>query len=225
MRIPVFGFSQSGRTGSQFSLVLCLLVLCFMQEVCEMKKNLNAGPVLFPQPVLPIATYGEDGTVDVMTMAWGGMSAGDRIALNISKNHKTTKNIRSRKAFTISVADLPHLVETDFFGIESGNNDPKKFEKSGLHAVKSEHVDAPVIEEYPLTVECEVESIDDSGEESHIIGKIINVLADEDVLSENGKIDVTKLNAFCFDMNQNRYFAIGDQVGKAWHDGTALMKK
>lgn len=190
-----------------------------------MKKNVKAGPVLFPQPVLPIATYGEDGTVDVMTMAWGGMSAGDRIALNIGKNHKTTKNIRNRKAFTISVADLPHLTETDFFGIDSGNDDPRKFEKSGLHAVKSEQVDAPVIEEYPLTVECEVESIDDSGEESHIIGKIINVLADEDVLSENGKIDVTKLNAFCFDMNQNRYFAIGEQVGQAWHDGAKLMKK
>lgn len=190
-----------------------------------MKKNLKPDPVLFPQPVLPIATWNEDCSVDVMTMAWGGTSAGDRVALNIGKNHKTTKNIRNRKAFTISVADLPHLVETDYFGIDTANTDPDKFKKSGLHASESKFVNAPVVEEYPLTLECEVESIDDSGEESHIVGKVFNVLADEDIVDENGKIDVSRIQAYCFDMNQNRYFVIGDQAGRAWHDGLALMKK
>lgn len=190
-----------------------------------MKKDVKPGPVLFPQPVLPIATWNEDGSVDVMTMAWGGTAAEDLVSLNISENHQTTKNILNKKAFTISIADLPHLKETDFFGIESAAKDHNKFEKSGLHAVPSKNVDAPVILEYPVTLECVVESVGKSGPEAHIVGKVVNVLADADVLDENGKIDVTKINAYCFDMNQNRYFEIGKQAGKAWHDGLSILEK
>ena len=121
-----------------------------------MKKSLGVKPYTFPMPVLMIATYGEDGTVDVMNMAWGGVCAMNMVALNIDEDHKTSENIKKRGAFTLSIADIPHIEAADFFGIATGNKMADKFERSGLHAVKSENVDAPVVEEFPLTLECKV---------------------------------------------------------------------
>ena len=121
-----------------------------------MKKELGIHPYAFPMPVLMISTYGEDGKVDVMNMAWGGICAENMVALNIDEDHKTAKNIKARGAFTLSVADIPHIEAADFFGIATGNKMEDKFERSGLHAVKSQKVDAPVVEEFPLTLECKV---------------------------------------------------------------------
>lgn len=116
-----------------------------------MKKDLGVKPYLFPMPVLMIATYGDDGTVDVMNMAWGGICAENMVSLNIDTDHKTAKNIKKRGAFTLSIADVPHIQAADFFGIASGNKMEDKFARSGLTAVKSEKVDAPVVQEFPLT--------------------------------------------------------------------------
>ena len=121
-----------------------------------MKKDLGVKPYLFPMPVLMIATYGDDGTVDVMNMAWGGICAENMVSLNIDTDHKTAKNIKKRGAFTLSIADVPHIQAADFFGIASGNKMEDKFARSGLTAVKSEKVDAPVVQEFPLTLECKV---------------------------------------------------------------------
>lgn len=189
-----------------------------------MKKDLGVNPYLFPMPVLMISTYGEDDIVDVMNMAWGGICSRNMVALNISENHKTAKNIRQRGAFTISVADIAHIKEADFFGIASGNTMSGKFERSGLHAVKSNKVDAPVIEEFPLTLECRVAEIQHDNYGFRVIGEILNTLADEKVLDPNGKVDPVKLNAFVFDQFQNGYYAIGDKVGQAWSSGADLMK-
>ena len=117
-----------------------------------MKKDLGSLPAVFPMPVLMVATYGEDGKVDVMNVAWGNICGMDKIALNLGSDRKTLANIRERKAFTVALADEAHIKEADFFGIASGNKMPDKFERSGLHAVKSANVDAPVIEEFLLTM-------------------------------------------------------------------------
>ena len=121
-----------------------------------MLKDLGVKPYTFPMPVLLIATYGEDGKVDVMNMAWGGVCAENMVALNIDEDHKTSENIKKRGAFTLSIADLPHIEQADFFGIATGNKMEDKFERSDLHAVKSARVDAPVVTEFPLTLECKV---------------------------------------------------------------------
>ena len=189
-----------------------------------MKKSLGANPYLFPMPVLMIATYDENNVVDVMNMAWGGICEIDMVALNIEKERKTEKNIELKGAFTVSIADIEHLAEADFFGIASGNTMPDKFERSGLHAVKSENVDAPVVEEFPVTLECEVAQVQTEGGSLRIVGKIVNVLADEKVLDEKGKVDPVKLNAFVFDQFQNGYYAIGEKVGQAWSSGDKFMK-
>ena len=172
-----------------------------------MTKNLGVQPYLFPMPTYMIGTYNEDDTVDVMMMAWGGICAEDMVALNLEAEHKTVANLETRKAFTLAVPDT--LRESDFFGIASSNKMADKFERTGLHAVKSERVNAPVITEYPLTLECEVVEM-----QSQPYG--LRVL---------GKIDAGKLNAFAFDQMQNGYYAIGEKVGQAWNSGADLMKK
>lgn len=189
-----------------------------------MKKDLGVKPYLFPMPVLMIATYGDDGTVDVMNMAWGGICAENMVSLNIDADHKTAKNIKKRGAFTLSIADVPHIQAADFFGIASGNKMEDKFARSGLTAVKSEKVDAPVVQEFPLTLECKV--VEDKMEVygHHVLGEIVGVLADESVLDETGKVDASKLNAFAFDQFRSGYYAIGEKVGQAWHTGAPLMK-
>ena len=189
-----------------------------------MKKSLGAEPYLFPMPVLMISTYNEDGTVNVMNMAWGGICAENMVALNITETHKTAQNIKKRMAFTLSIADIAHLDEADFLGIASGNKMADKFEKSGLHAVKSDKVDAPIVEDFPLTLECKVVELQSTVYGFRVLGEIVDVLAEETVIGANGKIDPTKLNAFVFDQFQHGYYAIGEKVGQAWSNGTKYMK-
>ncbi len=189
-----------------------------------MKKEFGVKPYLFPMPVLMIATYCEDGTVDVMNMAWGGICDDNLVALNISESHKTAENLKRRGAFTLSIADKAHLAEADFFGIASANKMPDKFARSGLHAVKSQHVDAPVVEEFPLTMECKVAELQHTATGFRVVGEIVNLLAEEAVLDEKGQIDPVKLNAIVFDPFQNGYYTIGKRVGQAWSSGAALTK-
>lgn len=190
-----------------------------------MKKDLGVKPYLFPMPVLMISTYGDGDVVDVMNMAWGGICAENMVSLNIGEDHKTSENIKKRGAFTLSIADIPHMEAADFFGIATGNKMTDKFERSGLTAVKSGKVDAPVVDEFPLTLECKVVEAKNEVYGFHVIGEIVGVLADESVLDEKGKVDPAKLNAFAFDQFQNGYYAIGEKVGQAWNAGASLMKK
>lgn len=187
-----------------------------------MKKDLGVQPALYPMPVLMIATYNEDETVDVMNMAWGGVCARDMVALNISRGHRTTKNIEARGAFTLSVADVAHLDESDYFGIASGNKVADKFERTGMTAVRSERVDAPVVQEYPITLECSVVEMQDQPYGPRVLGRIENVLADDAVLDESGRVDPARLNAFAFDQFQSGYYAMGEKVGQAWESGKRL---
>lgn len=190
-----------------------------------MKRDLGVNPYLFPMPVLMIATYNEDETVDVMNMAWGGICAHNMVALNIDEDHKTAINIKKRGAFTLSIADLPHIKESDFFGIATANKMPDKFERSGMHAERSDKVDAPVITEYPVTLECRVAELQQTSYGFRVLGEIVNVLADESVLDEKEKIVPSRLNAFVFDQFQNGYYTIGDKAGQAWNSGADLMKQ
>ena len=176
-------------------------------------------------PVLMVGTYNENDTPNVMNVAWGGVCGIDKIALNLAADRKTLANIQARKAFTVALADEAHIKEADFFGIASGNKMPDKFARSGLTAKKSAHVDAPVIQEFPLTMECRLEEVRECFGEMRVVGTIVNVLADEKVLDEKGKVDAGKLNAVMFDQFRMSYYAVGEQIAKAWNAGAGLMKK
>ncbi len=189
-----------------------------------MTKDFGAKPYLFPMPTYMIGTYNEDDTVDVMMMAWGGICAEDMVALNLEAEHKTVANLKARNAFTLAVPGTDTLAASDFLGIASANKMADKFARTGLHAVRSQRVDAPVITEYPLTLECEVVEMQDQPYGLRVLGRILNVMADEKVLDEAGKIDAGKLQAFAFDQMRNGYYAVGDKIGQAWHSGAGLMK-
>lgn len=171
-------------------------------------------------PVFILAAYDENGVPCAMNAAWGGISGSAEITMCISPNHKTTKNVLATGAFTVSMADAAHVVECDYVGVESGNKVPDKFARAGFHATKSEFVNAPLIDELPMAVECELLSYDP---ESHaMVGKIVNVCADESVLNEEGKIDPAKLRLITYDPCNHKYIVLGEVVGNAFEDGNKL---
>lgn len=188
-----------------------------------MKKKIKTTEAIFPMPVLMIATYNEDGTVDVMNAAWGTMLERDEIILNLTETHKTVKNIKQRKAFTVSIADSKHVVEADYFGVVSGNNTPNKFENSGLTVTKSENVDAPIINEFPICMECEFVEYQDDKYGCGVIGKVVNVTADEKVMNGDN-VDVELVNAIAFDPYTHGYYKVTNRVGEAFKDGLKLKK-
>ena len=185
-----------------------------------MRKNFGAKPWTYPQPVFIVATYDAQGKADAMNAAWGGIDYDDQINLCLSAGHKTVKNLLETRAFTVSMGTEKQLTACDYVGIVSGNKVEDKLEKAGWHAVKSEFVNAPVIEELPMTVECELISY--NPETCHLVGRIVNVSADESILDEKGKIDPAKLRPISFDPVHNHYLAVGRKVGNAFKDGVKL---
>ncbi len=190
-----------------------------------MKKELGVKPYLFPMPTYMIGTYNEDGTVDEMMMAWGGICAEDMVALNIDEEHKTAENLRRTGAFTLAVPGTDTLKESDFFGTATANKVGDKFARTGLHAVRSTRVDAPVIEEYPLTLECTVVAMQNEPYGLRVLGRIENVLVDESAMTEDGSVGFEKLHSFVFDQAKYGYYEIGAKVGVAWKSGREFLKK
>ena len=182
-----------------------------------MRKSFGPKPMVYPMPVFIIGTYNEDGTANAMNAAWGGISEENEISICVSDDHKTTENLLKRKAFTVSMATADYVAECDYVGIVSGNDVPSKLEKAGLTTIKSEHVDAPIICELPMAVECKLKSYDP--ESCRLVGEIINVCADESVLDEKGNIDACKLKPITYDPSNHNYIALGEIVGKAFSDG------
>lgn len=188
-----------------------------------MRKSIKTTEAIFPMPVLMIATYNEDGSVNVMNAAWGTMIDRNIVGLNLTESHKTVKNIKERKAFTVNIADSKHVAEADYFGMVSGNNTPNKFENSGLSATKSENIDAPIINEFPICLECEFIEYQSNEYGVGVIGKVINVTADEKVM--NGEnVDIDLVEAITFDPFTHGYYKVSGRVGEAFKDGLKLKK-
>lgn len=185
-----------------------------------MRKNFGAKPYTYPQPVFILAACGEDGVPDAMNAAWGGISDSEELTMCISAGHKTTENILARGAFTVSMADAAHMAACDYVGLVSGHTVHDKFARAGFHAVPSEFVDAPLIEELPVAVECRLKSYDP--ESGRMVGEIVNVSADERVLDDAGNVDVAKVRPISFDPFRNAYVVLEETVGRAFHAGKEL---
>ena len=184
-----------------------------------MRKNFGAKPLAFPMPVYIIASYDKDGVPNAMNAAWGGICGEDKVSICVDRSHKTTANVCERKAFTVSFATESTVVPCDYVGIASANTVPDKFAKAGFHVEKSENVDAPLIKELPLALECKLISYDNETE--IMIGQIVNAVADESILTD-GKVDITKLKPIMYDTSGHGYYGIGEKVGKAFSDGKQL---
>lgn len=190
-----------------------------------MKKDLGIIPAVYPMPVLMVAAYDKNEKVNVMNVAWGQICDEDKIILFIGEGKRTWLNIRESKAFTVALADEAHVDVADFFGIASGNKIDDKFERTGYHAAKSDKVHAPIIEEFPLSMECELLEFLHTDYVDGIVGRIVNVKAEESVLDDKGKVEPEKLKAILFDQFKNGYYAVGTKVAKAWNAGKGWMKK
>lgn len=184
-----------------------------------MRKNFGQNTWFYPLPVLIIGSYDENGKADAMNAAWGGIYDRNHVVLALSEGHKTTKNIKTKGAFTVSFADVAHVVAADYVGMVSADTVTDKLEKAGFHTTKSEYVDAPVIDELPMALECRFIKVNEDG---NIIGEIVNISADESVLKEDGTIDSEKLQVISFDPVHNAYLKLGEKVGNAFKDGASL---
>lgn len=185
-----------------------------------MRKNLGAKACVYPQPVFIIGSFDENGVPDAMNAAWGGISESTEISICVDSEHKTMKNILLKGAFTVSMADAAHVTECDYVGVVSANEVPDKVARAGFHAVKAEHVDAPIFEELPMAIECKVISYDE--ETCRLVGEIVNISVDEKVLGENGKVDPAKLQPITYDSMNHTYLVLGEKVGNAFRDGLKL---
>ena len=184
-----------------------------------MRKNFGQKTWLYPMPVLIIGTYAEDGTPNAMNAAWGGIYDTNMVMVCLADDHKTTENIKKTEAFTVSFATADTVVPCDYVGIVSANDVPDKFARAGFHAEKSEFVNAPIIKELPMTVECKLLKFNEDG---ICIGEIVNVSADESILDEQGKVDAKRLNPICYDSVTHAYRTLGDAVGRAFSDGKKI---
>ena len=191
----------------------------------EGRKNFNDKVVITPLPAIMIATWDENENPDVMMAAWGGQCGPKHITFELSK-HKTTDNLRLKKAFTVSFATKGDIVQSDYFGIVSGNDVPDKVAKAGFTITKSPNVDAPIINEYKLTLECNVVTFDeDENGGARVVGEVVNMSADESILDNEGNIDLSKLQPVIFDSAKNEYRVVGEKVGTAWGSGKAIQER
>ncbi len=184
-----------------------------------MRKNFGSNTWLYPMPVLIVGTYDENGNPNAMNAAWGGVYDTNMVMLCLSDDHKTSKNIKVSKAFTVSFGTEATVIPCDYVGVVSGNKEPNKFAKAGFTAEKSTFVNAPIINELPMTLECRLVKINEDG---IVIGEIMNISADESILNADGKIDRDLLKPICYDGVNHDYYGIGGKVGKAFSDGTKL---
>ena len=171
---------------------------------------------MYPMPVLIVGTYDENGVPNAMNAAWGIITDMNEISISMSE-HKTTENFEKTGAFTVSIATESTVVPCDYVGVESASKVPDKFEKAGFHATKSPYVNAPLIDELPMALECKVKSFEDG----ILIGEIVNVNADESILTD-GQIDPKKLKPIAYDPVNHTYIGLGEKVGNAFKDGFRL---
>ena len=186
-----------------------------------MKIQIKTTEAIFPMPVLLISTFNEDGSVNVMNAAWGTMLDRDMVALNLTETHKTVQNIKARKGFVVHIAVAKHVVEADYFGVVSGNKEPDKFAKSGMTYTKSDLVDAPVINELPIAMECEFIEYQSDDPGLGVIGKVLRTSVEEANMKD-GKVDIDSVEAISFDPYTHGYYKVSGRVGEAFKDGLKI---
>ncbi len=189
-----------------------------------MKKSLGAKTLIFPAPVLMIGTYDQAGKPNIMNAAWGGICCSDPpcVTVSLRKARYSYDSILQRKAFTVGIANEARMADADYVGISSGRN-TDKFAVTGLTPVRSELVDAPYAEEFPLVLECRLLHTLELGAHTQFIGEIIDVKADRNTLSEDGLPDILKIRPLVYDTAHKGYHAVGSLLGKAFSIGKQLL--
>ncbi len=191
-----------------------------------MKKSIDPGTYACPTPTWCVGTYDENGQANVMTVAWGGIccSVPPHLTVSVRKVTYSYAALMQRKCYTVSIPSLAYLKEADYFGIVSGK-DTDKFADSGLTATRSERVDAPYIEEFPLIFECEVRHVVEIGGHVQFIGEIVGIKADENILNDKGLPAIDKVNPFIYAPTSREYWSLQEVVGQGFSSGRTLIKR
>lgn len=189
-----------------------------------MKKSLGARRFIYPLPVLMVGSYDENGRPDVCNVGWGGIccSTPPCVTIGLAHGRRTLANIQHSLAFTVGIPSADQEVQADYFGCATAHVEPDKIAKAGMHAVRSEKVNAPVIEEFKLTLECRVVEMHDLGSHIQIVGEIVDALAEEEILNEEGGVDIAKLDPILVDPSADTYHRVGECIGRIFHDGLVL---
>ncbi len=187
-----------------------------------MKKDMGAKTLIYPNPVLLIGTYDSEGKPNAMTASWGGICSSEppSIAVSVRKSRYTYNNLILNKEFTISIPSENYVREADYCGIYSGKNE-NKFNELKLTEVKSQYVNAPYIDEFPVILHCKVIHIFELGIHTQFVGEIINTSIDTSVLNELGKPDINKIKPIIYDVSEKAYHSIGSELIK----GYSTLKK
>ena len=185
-----------------------------------MRKNLKPKAYIYPLPVLIIGTYDSSGVPNAMNAAWGTVCDTDKVSICLSATHKTVKNLLKTKEFTVSIADEKNVILADYVGVVSGNKVVNKLDKTGWNVCRGEVVNAPIIKELPLALECKLLSYDYDSEVA--IGQVVNVSVDEGILTADNQIDLTKFKPLVYDCDTHGYYVLGEKVGTAFLDGLKI---
>ena len=182
--------------------------------------NIGSKSTLYPEPVLIIGTYDDDGTPNAMNAAWGCIHNDNEIYICLDPAHRTVENIKRSRAFTVSIATEAFIKECDYFGIVSGYDVPDKVSKAGFHPIRSEKVNAPIFKELPMALECELKRFTD--DECECVGRIIDISVDPSVLNGDGNVDPERMRPLIYDPMNHDYYGFGKKRGKAFSDGRSL---
>ena len=185
-------------------------------------KSFKSNAWLLPQPVLIIGTYDKDGRPNAMNAAWGVQWDMHEIIISLG-SHQTTDNLAVNPEFTVTFATADTLVAADYVGIASGRNTPDKMQKTGWTIEKAPNVNAPLFKDFPMTLECRVkQKLDESETGFYLIAEIVNILCDEQYLSDDGKPDVESMDLITYDPIHHTYIRLGTTEGKAFSDGKQI---
>jgi flavin reductase (DIM6/NTAB) family NADH-FMN oxidoreductase RutF len=185
-----------------------------------MKKSLGARTLILPTPVWCVGSYDANGAPNVMTIAWGGIccSKPPCVTISLRKATYTYGNIMERRAYTLSVPSEEYVRAADYFGLVSGRS-VNKFEETGLTPVKSGHVDAPYVAEFPMILECRVIHHYEIGLHTQFVGEILDTKVDEAMVRDDGGPDIEKIRPLVFSPGSQRYHGVGEFIGKAFAVG------
>ncbi len=188
-----------------------------------MKKSLGAKTIVYPTPVFIVGTYDKDGRPNATNAAWAGIccSVPPCVAISLRQATYTYGSIMEQKAFTVSIPSQDFIREADYFGVASGRNDDKFF-LTGLTPVKSDLVNAPYVQEFPLVLECQLLHTLELGLHTLFVGEIKDVKAEENILGPDGHPDIEKLKPLVFSPTGLTYHGVGEYLGKAFSLGKEI---
>lgn len=177
------------------------------------KEVWKEGNMLYPIPAVLVTVADKKGNDNVLTIAWTGTVCSDpaMVYISVRPSRHSYPMLKETGEFVINLTTKDLAFATDYCGVKSGKKEDK-FEAMNLTKEKAKFVNAPLIKESPVNIECEVTQIIPCGSHDMFLAKVLCVHADEQYMDETGRFDLSKANPLVYSHGQ--YYAIGEHIGK-----------